>query len=64
LISSRPSNLKTRYDWIPENLKPDQPSDIGIGPLWSWRLDRPVMQVQVPIPYRTLAETFSYGAYR
>jgi len=57
-------NLKTRYDWIPENLKPDQPSNIGIGPLWSWRPDRPVMQVQVPIPYRTFAETFSYGAYR
>jgi hypothetical protein len=58
------ANSKTRYDWIPDNLKPDQPSSVGIGPMWSWRPDRPVTQVRVPVPYRTFADTFSYGAFR
>jgi hypothetical protein len=57
-------NVKTNYDWIPESLKPDQPSAVGIGPLWSWRPDRPVTQIPVPVPYHTFAETFTYGAYR
>lgn len=58
------ANLKTRFDWIPDSLKPDQASGVGIGPTWTWRPDRSSAQVRVPVPYRTFAETFSYGAYR
>jgi len=58
------ANSRTRYDWIPDNLKPDRASGVGIGPMWSWRPDRPVTQLPIPVPYRTFASTFSYGVYR
>jgi hypothetical protein len=54
-------NMRTRFDWIPDRLKPDLPSDVGIGATGGWRPDRPIMQVKVPSPYKTFQETFSYA---
>jgi len=55
------SNQAEVYDWIPEPLKPNLPSSYGIGDAGGWRPDRPMVQVRVPVPYRTFAETFSYA---
>jgi hypothetical protein len=55
-------NLRSHNDWIPQNLRPDRPSGFGVGPAASWRPDLPVMQIGVPVPYRTFSETFSYSA--
>jgi len=55
------ANQVNRYGWIPDHLKPDRPQAPGIGAAGGWRPDRPVTEVQVPAPYRTFAETFSYG---
>jgi hypothetical protein len=55
------NNQTVSYDWIPESLKPDLPSAYGIGNAGGWRPDRPMIQVRVPVPYRTFAETFSYA---
>jgi hypothetical protein len=55
------SNQADIYDWIPDTLKPNLPSAYGIGNAGGWRPDRPMVQVRVPVPYRTFAETFSYA---
>lgn len=54
-------NMRTRFDWIPERLKPDLPTDVGVGAGGGWRPDRPILQVKVPAPYKTFGETFSYA---
>jgi hypothetical protein len=54
-------NHRDSFDWIPDNLKPDLPAGSGIGTLGTWRPDRPILQVGVPVPYRTFSETFSYA---
>jgi hypothetical protein len=57
-------NMRTRFDWIPDHLKPDLPTDVGVGASGGWRPDRPIMQVKVPSPYKTFEETFSYARTR
>jgi hypothetical protein len=54
-------NQSANNDWIPEALKPDRSSAYGIGNAGGWRPDRPMIQVRVPVSYRTFAETFSYA---
>jgi hypothetical protein len=54
-------NQRNAYDWIPANLKPDLPTGSGIGAIGSWRPDRPILHIGVPVPYRTFSETFSYA---
>lgn len=55
------ANQVSRYKWIPDALKPDAPSAPRIGAAGGWRPDRAVTDIPVPVPYRTFAETFSYG---
>jgi hypothetical protein len=54
-------NMRNRFDWIPDHLKPDLPTDVGVGAAGGWRPDRPIMQVKVPTPYKTFEETFIYA---
>jgi len=55
------ANQVDRFAWIPRELKPDSPPAAGVGAQGGWRPDRPVIDISVPEPYRTFAESFSYG---
>lgn len=55
------ANQVDRFAWIPRELKPDSPPAPGVGAQGGWRPDRPITDLPVPEPYRTFAESFSYG---